>query len=156
MLELIAVWLGRLLFKVRWIDFAPDGGWCDRPAFRWDFDGFLTSQQALEQARSAKRRSRAVLLGEARATIDVASEAVRQMSGSRREREARPSCETVHHIVKAEIHAEVSALKTEVNDKVDALDAKVGALDTKVDALQVEMSSMNDKLDRLLSSMIHA
>ena len=33
----------------------------------------------------------------------------------------------MHHIVKAEVHAEVSAL-----------DAKVGALDTKVDALQAE------------------
>ena len=63
------------------------------------------------------------------------------MSGSRREREAQPSSETVHHIVKAE---------------VSALDVKVGALDTKVDALQAEMSSMNDKLDRLLSSMKHA
>ena len=86
-----------------------------------------------------------MLLGEAQATIEVASEAVRRMSGSRLEREAQPSSETVHHIVKAEVHAEVSAL-----------DAKVGALDTKVDALQAEMSSMNDKLDRLLSSMIHA
>ena len=56
---------------------------------------------------------------------------MRQMSGSRLEREAQPSSETVHHIVKAEVHAEVSAL-------------------------QAEMSSMNDKLDRLLSSMIHA
>ena len=145
LLEFIAVWLGRLVFKLGLIDFAPDGGWCDRPAFRWDFDNFRPSRQALEHARSAQRRSRAVLLGEAQATIDVASEAVRRMSGSRREREAQPSSETVHHIVKAEVHAEVSAL-----------DAKVGALDTKVDALQAEMSSMNDKLDRLLSSMIHA
>ena len=68
---------------------------------------------------------------------------MRRMSGSRREREARPSSETVHHIVKAE----VSALQTEVS-----------ALDTKVDALQAEMSSMNEKLDKILSSMtmIHA
>ena len=72
------------------------------------------------------------------------------MSGSRREREARPSSETVHHIVKAE----VSALQTEVS----ALDTKVDALDTKVDALQAEMSSMNEKLEKILSSMtmIHA
>ena len=89
-----------------------------------------------------------MLLGEAQATIDVASEAVRRMTGSRREREAQPSSETVHHIVKAE----VSALDTKV-------DAKVGALDTKMDALQAEVSalggkfdSLNDKLDRLLSS----
>ena len=106
---------------------------------------FLPSQQALEHARSAQRRSRAVLLGEAQATIDVASEAVRRMSGSRREREARPSSETVHHIVKAEVsaldtkvdalQADLSQLKDEVNDKVDTLKAEIGALSGKLDTL---------------------
>ena len=127
-LEFIAVWLGRLLFKLGWIDFAPDGGWRDRPAFRWEFDDFQPSQEALERARSAQRRSSAVLLGEAQVTIEVANEAVRRMSGSRRKREAQPSSETVHHIVRAEVHAEVGALKAEVNNKIDALQAEVGAL----------------------------
>ena len=150
LLEFIAVWLGRLLFKLGLIDFAPDGGWCDRPAFRWESDDFLPSQQALEHARSAQRRSRAVLLGEAQATIDVASEAVRRMSGSRREREAQPSSETVHHIVKAEVHAEVSALKAEVN----ALDTKMEALvKAEVSALKAEVSALGGKLDTLISMM---
>ena len=80
-----------------------------------------------------------MLLGEAQATINVASEAVRRMSGSRLEREAQPSSETVHHIVKAEVHAEVSALQAEVADKVDALKAEVnerlGVLEAKLDTL---------------------
>ena len=147
-LELIAVWLGRLLFKLGWIDFAPDGGWRERPAFRWEFDDFRPSQQALEHAWSAQRRSRAVLLGETQATIEVANEAVRQMSGSRREREAQPSSETVHHIVKAE----VSALDT----KMGALQADVGTLKAEVGTLKAEISSVNDKLDKILLSITRA
>ena len=70
-----------------------------------------------------------MLLGEAQATIDVANDTVRRMSGSRREREAQPSSELVHHIIKAE----VSALKDEVNNRMDALNERLGALEAKVE-----------------------
>ena len=88
-----------------------------------------------------------MLLGEAQATIDVANEAVRQMSGSRLEREAQPSSEIVRHIVKAEVHAEVNSLDIKV-------DAKVDALETKVDALKAEVVSLSGKLDKLINSML--
>ena len=91
LLEFIAIWLGRLLFKWGWIDFAPDGGWRDRPAFRWEFDEFQPSQEALERARSAQRRSSAVLLGEAQVTIEVANEAVRHA------RARAPGCKPATH-----------------------------------------------------------
>ena len=72
------------------------------------------------------------------------------MTGSRREREAQPSSETVHHIVKAEVHAEVSALKAEVN----ALDTKMEALvKAEVSALKAEVSALGGKLDTLISMM---
>ena len=146
LLEFIAVWLGRLLFKLRWIDFAPDGGWRDRPAFRWEFDDFQPSRQALEHARSAQRRSSAVLLGEAQATIETANEAVRHMSGSRREREAQPSSETVHHIVKAE----VSALKTEVSALDRLVKAEVSALEAKFDG---RLCALDAKLETIANSV---
>ena len=149
----LAVLLGRFLFKLGWIRFTPDGGWRERPAFRWESDSFCSSQRALGQIRSAQRRSRAILLGEAQATIDVASEAVRRMSSSRREREAQPSSETVHHIVKAEVSAldaKVDALQTEVG----ALKGEVGALKGEVSALKGEVISISGKLDTLISSMI--
>ena len=94
-----------------------------------------------------------MLLGEAQATVDVASEAVLRMSGSRREREAPPSTETVHHIVKAE----VCALETKVGALVKAeLDTKVDALQDEVRALGGKFDSLNAKLDRLLNSTAHA
>ena len=70
------------------------------------------------------------------------------MSGSRREREAQPSSETVHHIVKAE----VSALDT----KMGALQADVGTLKAEVGTLKAEISSVNDKLDKILLSITRA
>ena len=77
----------------------------------------------------------------------------RPQAGSRRDREAQPSSETVHHIVKAEVSAlntKVDALKTEdiiaLNTKVDALDAKV---DSKVDALDSKVDVLNDRLTAL-------
>ena len=84
--------------------------------------------------------TRPVLLGEAQATIEMANEAVRRMSGSRLEREARPSSEGVHHIVKAEVSAldtKVDALKAEVNDRLSALEAKV---ESKLDAIIARLS----------------
>ena len=68
------------------------------------------------------------------------------LSSSRREREAQPNSETVHHIVKAEVSA--------LDAKVDALDAKVDALRADVGALKGEVISISGKLDTLISSMI--
>ena len=84
------------------------------------------------------------------------------MSGSRREREAQPSSETVHHIVKAEVgaldtkvdalvKAEVSALDTKVHALVKA---EVSALDTKVGALHDRLSALEAKVESKLDAII--
>ena len=79
------------------------------------------------------------------------------MSGSRREREAQPSSETVHHIVKAEVRAldtKVDALvKADLDTKVSALDSKVGALQAEVSALGGKFDSLNDKLDTIMNRL---
>ena len=89
-----------------------------------------------------------MLLGEMQATVDAANEAVRRMSGSQREREARPSSETVHHIVKSEVstvNERINALEAGVNERVNALEAGVNE---RIDALE---AGVNAKLDKCIS-----
>ena len=65
-----------------------------------------------------------MLLGEIQATVDAANEAVRRMSGSQRERGARPSSEAVHHIVKSEVsgpRAKFDALEVGIARERDAM-----------------------------------
>ena len=70
---------------------------------------------------------------------------VRHMSGSRREREAQPSSETVHHIVKAEVNhivkAEVSALETRVEGRLCAIDAKLETIANSVFEIARELQA---------------
>ena len=152
--ECIAILIGRALHWLLLIDFSPDGGWRDRGAFRWELDGFRPPRGALERARSAADRSRAMLLGEMQATVDAANEAVRRMSGSQREREARPSSETVHHIVKSE----VSTANAKINERIDALEAGVNerintleaGVNERINALE---AGVNAKLDKCISAI---
>ena len=63
---------------------------------------------------------------------------MRRMSGSQREREARPSSETVHHIVKSEVNASINALEARVNERINALEAGVTAkLDKCISAIHM-------------------
>jgi hypothetical protein len=87
-----------------------------------------------------------MLLGEMQATVDAANEAVRRMSGSQREREARPSSETVHHIVKSE----VSTVNERINERIDALETNVNR---RNDALEAGISAINAKLDKCISAI---
>ena len=64
------------------------------------------------------------------------------MSGSQREREARPSSETVHHIVKSEVST-VNERISAVNERIDALEANANE---RNDAL-------NAKLDKCISAI---
>ena len=68
----------------------------------------------------------------------------------------------MHHIVKAEVSAlntkvdalvkteDISALKAEVNYKVDALDTKVDALNDRLSALEAKVES---KLDAIIARL---
>ena len=124
------------------IDFSPDGGWRDRGAFRWEFDAFRPRRAALERAQSAQGRTRAVLLGEMQATVDAANEAVRRMSGSQREREAQPSSEIVHHIVKSEVNERISRLEAKVDAGMSAMNAKLDLCISAINELSRERQAV--------------
>ena len=72
------------------------------------------------------------------------------MSGSRREREAQPSSETVHHIVKSEVSALDTKVHALVKAEVSALDTKVGALHDRLSALEAKVES---KLDAIIARL---
>ena len=99
----------------------------DRPAFCSRGAAWFQAVAASPRAGPAQRRSRAALFGEAQATVEVATDAVRRTSG----KSAQRSSETVHHIVKAEVSAldaKVDGLKGEINVRVGALEAKLDTL----------------------------
>ena len=150
-LEFAAVCFGLLLRHANVIDFEPDGGWQDRPAFPWEAADFRPSDQALERVQNAQRIVRAVLLGEkVESGVERSNDAVRRMLSNRPDRAAHPSGEAVWHIFKAEVHAEVYAL----DKKVHALDAKFDSLredvDEKLSGLQHNLGA---KLDAVMTAL---
>ena len=158
LLEFSAIGLGHALFHTGTIGFKRDGPWReDEAAFRFEEPDFMPAPGAAERLAEYRRQGTAELLGEMKLTVDEATETVRRMSSSRRDREAPASCETVRHIIKFEnaiVKAELDAKLDEIdtlNKRVGALEEKLSGMSAKVDDVAVGMNTVISKLDRALS-----
>ena len=114
----------------------------------WDLtQGLRAAWGQLQETLTPERAAEAAAAGGALLpppppppVLAARAELLNQEEALRLEREARPSSESVHHIVKAEVSAldtKVDALKAEVNDRLSALEAKV---ESKLDAIIARLS----------------